>query len=160
MTFKEYYDSFILEMPHISLDLPDGNHKDIDLELEYIKTIGELKDHFKRILSGEEILTHRGHSYKLNNHEEKMAFLHEIKNYLENYLSFKFKMTLVEFMKLLGRDEPTVWRVHFFKYMDPIRINLHTKADGFNFYIRLWPLKWTISLFKNNGNYYINICKI
>jgi hypothetical protein len=108
MTFKEYYDSFILEMPHISLDLPGGKHKDIDLELEYIKTIEELKDLFVRILSGKEIVTHRGHSYKLNGHEEKMAFLHEIKDYLENYLSFKFKMTLVEFMNLLGRDEPTV----------------------------------------------------
>ena len=108
MTFKEYYGSFILEMPHISLDLPSGEHKDIDLELEYIKTIGELKDLFVRILSGEEIITHRGHSYKLNGHEEKMAFLHEIKDYLENYLSFKFKMTFEEFLKLLGRTEPTV----------------------------------------------------
>jgi len=104
MTFKEYYDSFILEMPHVSLNLPDGDHKDIDLELEYIKTIDELKNLFVRILSGEEIQTHRGHSYKLNSHEEKIVFMNEIKDYLKNYLNFKFKISIDDFIKLLGQE--------------------------------------------------------
>jgi hypothetical protein len=104
MTFKGYCDSFILEMPHVSLDLPSGIHVDIDLELEHIKTIEELKSLFNRILSNEEIVTHRGNHYKLTGHGEHMAFLHEIKDYLSRYLDYKFHITLEDFFKMLEEE--------------------------------------------------------
>jgi hypothetical protein len=108
MKFDDLVEQYLTEMPHVSLDLPGGKHIDFDLELEYIKTVDQLKDLFTRILSGEEIVTHRGQSYKLTGHQENMAFLHEIKDYLKRYLEYKFKMGLEDFMKLLSRARPAV----------------------------------------------------
>lgn len=100
--FDNTYNSLLTEMPHVSLDLPSGKHIDFDLELEYIKTIEELEDLFNRILSGEEIVTHRGNTYKLSTHEERIAFLTEIRKYLEWYLEYKFNMSLISFLNSLS----------------------------------------------------------
>jgi len=102
MSASEYYKALISEMPHISMDLPDGKHIDFDLELEYVKTIDDLKNLFKRILSGDEIKSRRGLLVKLSTHEEKISFMNEIKDFLTFFLQKKFNTSLVEFYKSLA----------------------------------------------------------
>ncbi len=100
--FDEIYEKLLMEMPHVSFELPSGKHVDIDLELEFIKNPDQLKDLFKRILSGEEIVTHRGQSYTLTTHPEHMAFINEIKDFLSYYLKHKFNLSLQEFLDSLS----------------------------------------------------------
>jgi hypothetical protein len=102
MNFNRLVNRYLTEMPHISMDLPDGKHIDFDLELEYIKTMDDLKDLFTRVLSGAEIKSRRGNLIKLSTHEEKTAFMHEIKDFLTFFLQKKFNVSLVDFYKSLA----------------------------------------------------------
>ena len=102
MKFDLLVEYYLTEMPHVSLDLPSGNHIDFDLELEYIKTIDELKDLFTRILSGDKITSRRGNVVKLSTTEEKMAFMREIEDFLTMFLDKRFNITLVQFYKVLS----------------------------------------------------------
>jgi hypothetical protein len=100
--FDKLYKSLLMEMPHVSFELPSGKHVDIDLELEFVESLDELKSLFERILSGEEIVTHKGYSYALTTHEEHMAFMNEIKDFLSYYLKHKFNLSLQEFLDSLS----------------------------------------------------------
>ena len=101
MNFDRLVNHYLQEMPHISIDLPDGKHIDFDLELEYIKNIDDLKSLFTRILSGDEIKSRRGNLVSLSTHEEKIAFMNEIKDFLTMFLEKRFNTTLVDFYKSL-----------------------------------------------------------
>ena len=101
MNFDYLVNHYLQEMPHISMDLPDGKHIDFDLELEYIKNIDDLKSLFTRILSGDEIKSRRGNLVKLSTHEEKIAFMNEIKDFLTMFLEKRFNTTLIDFYKSL-----------------------------------------------------------
>ena len=102
MKFDRLVEQYLTEMPHISMDLPDGKHVDFDLELEYVKSLDDLKDLFTRVLSGVEIKSRRGLFVKLSTEEEKIAFMHEIKDFLTFFLQKKFDMSLTDFYKLLA----------------------------------------------------------
>jgi len=102
MNFDRLVEYYLTEMPHISIDLPDGKHIDFDLELEYIKSLDDLKDLFKRVLSGTEIKSRRGLLVKLSTEEEKIAFMHEIKDFLTFFLQKRFNITLTDFYKSLA----------------------------------------------------------
>jgi bacterioferritin (cytochrome b1) len=102
MNFDRLVEYYLTEMPHISMDLPDGKHIDFDLELEYIKSLDDLKDLFKRVLSGTEIKSRRGLLVKLSTEEEKIAFMHEIKDFLTFFLQKRFNITLTDFYKSLA----------------------------------------------------------
>jgi len=102
MNFDRLVEYYLTEMPHISIDLPDGKHIDFDLELEYIKSLDDLKDLFKRVLSGTEIKSRRGLLVKLSTEEEKIAFMHEIKDFLAFFLQKRFNITLTDFYKSLA----------------------------------------------------------
>jgi bacterioferritin (cytochrome b1) len=102
MNFDRLVKYYLTEMPHISMDLPDGKHIDFDLELEYIKSLDDLKDLFKRVLSGTEIKSRRGLLVKLSTEEEKIAFMHEIKDFLTFFLQKRFNITLTDFYKSLA----------------------------------------------------------
>jgi hypothetical protein len=102
MKFDLLVERYLTEMPHVSLDLPSGHHVDFDLELEYIKSMNDLKDLFTRILSGDRITSRRGNFVKLSTTEEKMAFMNEIKDFLSMFLEKRFNTTLIEFYKGLA----------------------------------------------------------
>lgn len=112
MTFLEYYNRLIMEMPHISLHIPGGNPSetlDFDPEFEHCKTLDDLKSHLNRILSGKKITTVRGHTYFLPS-SLRQIFLDDIKDYLSMYINFKYHSSMDDdlyFIKLFNLSTPS-----------------------------------------------------